>query len=106
MLLLDDLLSAPAKGLMWIFREIHQAAEQEMEHEAARITAELSALYQALETGALSEAEFDAREKVLLDRLDALQNQDEDEAAADDESDDDAPGPPAVNPLSGVDDHV
>jgi hypothetical protein len=86
MLLLDDILFAPAKGLMWIFREIHHAAEQEREHEAEQITAELSALYQALETGALSEVDFDMREKLLLDRLDVLQGNDDEE---DDEEEDD-----------------
>ena len=86
MLLLDDILFAPAKGLMWIFREIHHAAEQEREHEAEQITAELSDLYQALETGALSEVDFDMREKLLLDRLDVLQGNDDEE---DDEEEDD-----------------
>ncbi|MDS4059779.1 MAG: gas vesicle protein GvpG [Candidatus Contendobacter sp.] len=105
MLLLDDILFAPAKGLMWVFREIHHAAEQEMEQEAEQITAELSALYQALETGTLSEAEFDAREKVLLDRLDALQGAEdqEDEADPDEgevESADNA------ETLTGEDDHA
>ena len=102
MLLLDDILFAPAKGLMWIFREIHHAAEQDMEHEAERITAELSALYQALETGTLSEAEFDAREKVLLDRLDALQGNEDPEG----EADLDEAGAGEADAMTGEDDYA
>ena len=29
MFVVDDLLMAPARGLLWIFREIHQAAQEE-----------------------------------------------------------------------------
>jgi hypothetical protein len=41
----------------------------------------LSELYMKLETGHISEAEFDAQEKVLLDRLDRLQAAEESGAA-------------------------
>ena len=81
MFLVDDLLMAPAKGLLWVFKEIHDAAQQEMAGEGEAITAALSELYQQLESGRLTEAEFDAQEKVLLDRLDRLQAQEEPEAA-------------------------
>ncbi len=72
MFLIDDILMAPARGLFWIFKEIHHAAEEEQENEAAGITTRLSELYMMLETGQLTEAEFDAEEKTLLDRLDAI----------------------------------
>lgn len=73
MFLLDDLLLSPVKGVLWIFREIHDAAQQELAGESEAITAALSELYMKLETGQISDAEFDAQEKVLLDRLDRLQ---------------------------------
>lgn len=77
MFLVDDLLMSPAKGLLWVFKEIHDAAQQELAGEAEAITAALSELYMKLETGQITEAEFDAREKVLLDRLDRLQAKEE-----------------------------
>jgi hypothetical protein len=73
MFLVDDILLSPAKGLLWVFREIHDAAQQELAGESETITAALSELYMRLETGQISEAGFDAQEKVLLDRLDRLQ---------------------------------
>jgi hypothetical protein len=73
MFLVDDILLAPAKGLLWVFREIHDAAQQELAGESETITAALSELYMRLETEQITEAEFDAQEKVLLDRLDRLQ---------------------------------
>jgi hypothetical protein len=79
MFLVDDLLLSPLKGLFWVFREIHDAARQERAGEAQAITAALSELYMRLETGQINEVEFDAQEKVLLDRLERLQAE---EAAA------------------------
>jgi hypothetical protein len=72
MFLIDDILLAPARGLLWIFKEIHHAVEEEQANEAEAITAKLSELYMMLETGQMTEAEFDVAEKALLDRLDAI----------------------------------
>jgi hypothetical protein len=69
MLLVDDLLMFPIRSVLWIFREIHHAAQEELANEADSITAELSHLYMRLETGKISEQEFGAEEKTLLDRL-------------------------------------
>src|SRR4030042_1227771 len=84
MLIVDDILAAPFKGLFWIFNEIRNAALEEQVGEADRITAQLSELYMMLETGRMTEAEFDAAEKELLDRLDAIK-----ETAADGENEED-----------------
>ena len=73
MLIIDDILLFPFRSIFWIFREIHNAAQQELATEAEAITAELSELYMMLETGKISEEEFNAREKELLDRLDELE---------------------------------
>jgi len=80
MFLIDDILLSPAKGLLWVFQEIHDAAQQELAGESEAITATLSELYMRLETEQITEVEFDAQEKVLLDRLDRLQA--EEKAAA------------------------
>ena len=72
MFIVDDILIAPFKGIYWIFKEIHNAALEDQAGEADRITAQLSELYMMLETGKMTEAEFDAAEKALLDRLDAI----------------------------------
>jgi hypothetical protein len=54
---------------------MHNAALDEIENEAVSITNELSELYMMLETGKITESEFDAREKELLDRLDEIQEE-------------------------------
>jgi len=77
MFLVDDLLMSPVKGVLWVFKEIHDAAQQELAGESEAITAALSELYMKLETGQITEEQFDAQEKVLLDRLDRLQAQEE-----------------------------
>ena len=88
MLLVDDILLFPFRGLLWIFQEIQHAAEEEVAGEADGITTRLSELYMMLETGQMSEADFDAEEKILLDRLEVIEtrgsaggrdNQEEDE---------------------------
>ena len=97
MLLVDDLLLAPLTGLLWVFRKIHDAAQEEMLGEADAITQELRDLYMMLETGRITEAEFDARERALLDRLEVIQargsgpgaeDTDEDAEASEGEGDD------------------
>ncbi len=73
MLFLGDILCAPANGILWIFQEIHQAAKEAMVDESESITEQLRNLYMALETHNITSEEFDAGEKVLLDRLDAIE---------------------------------
>ena len=88
MFLLDKLLTTP---LLWIAREISDAVQKETAGESEAITQSLSEMYMRLETGKITEEEFEAEEKQLLDRLDAieLRNQASD-AESDDESDQDA----------------
>jgi hypothetical protein len=73
MLIIDDLLCAPAKGILWIFKEIHNAAQEELANEPESISQQLRNLYMQLETNAISEPQFDAQEKVLLDRLEEIE---------------------------------
>lgn len=73
MFIVDDILFSPVRGLMWVAREIHKTAMEESQNESESITQQLRSLYMQLETGRLSEPEFDEQEKFLLDRLDAIQ---------------------------------
>ncbi|MEW6731764.1 MAG: gas vesicle protein GvpG [Acidobacteriota bacterium] len=73
MFVIDDILLFPVSSIFWIFREIHNAAQQELDEESDTITAQLSELYMMLETNIISEEEFDAQEKELLDRLELIQ---------------------------------
>jgi len=73
MLVIDDILMFPLRGLFFIFREIHNAVEQERLNEEENIRTTLSELYMMLETKRISEEEFDRKEKELLDRLEAIQ---------------------------------
>lgn len=93
MLLVDDILLFPVSGLLWVLREIHHAVDADRANEADTITARLSELYMMLETGQMTEAEFDAVEKTLLDRLDVLKEGESEEADAS-VGEDDAPGTP------------
>jgi hypothetical protein len=72
MFLIDDLLVSPGSFLIWVMRKVHEAALEELANDSTRITSELSELHRTLETGAITEAQFDQREKTLLDRLDAI----------------------------------
>jgi len=73
MLIIDDIIFSPIHSILWIFRELYNSVQQELVNEGDAITTELSELYMMLETGKITEAEFDAREKELLDRLDEIQ---------------------------------
>ena len=73
MLFVDDIVLLPMKGALWVFDEIYHAAEEALESQADEITGELQQLYRMLESGGITEEEFDVRETELLDRLEALQ---------------------------------
>jgi len=73
MVLVDDLLKLPITGLVWIARQVQNAAQEELANESESVTAELSDLYMKLETGRISEEEFEGEERTLLERLDRMQ---------------------------------
>jgi hypothetical protein len=77
MFLIDNILLFPVSSILWVFKEIHHAVEEEQANEADAITTKLSELYMMLETRQMTEAEFDAAEKTLLDRLDAIKEGEE-----------------------------
>jgi len=72
-LLVDDILFFPVSSILWVFREIHNTAREELANESESITQQLRSLYMQLETGGISEEYFDLQEKILLDRLDAIE---------------------------------
>ncbi len=73
MLILDDIISFPASGVMRIFRAIYNAALQEQAAEAEGITSELMDLHKMLDSGKITNDLFGAREKALLDRFEELE---------------------------------
>ena len=107
MFLLDNLLLAPFNSLLWVFKEINQVVQQETSGEAEGVTRMLSELYMRLDTGSITEEQFEAEEKRLLDRLDAIElsrgggdeeSEDAIDAAADDALDE------AADAAAGEDD--
>jgi hypothetical protein len=75
MFLLDDIFLAPGSFVIWIMRKIHEAAQEELANDTARITTDLTELYRKLENRAITESQFEAGEKELLDRLDQIKQQ-------------------------------
>ena len=86
MFLLDDILLSPLHGIFWVVRKVHDAAQQERDSEKETVTAQLTELYMRLETRQITEEEFNAQEKALLDRLDQIDKRDRDTAGVDEES--------------------
>jgi hypothetical protein len=84
MLLVDDILCFPVTSILWIFREINKIAHEELDGEGLLINEQLRLLYMQLETGRITEQQFDAEEKILLDRLDAIDRRLEDEGEFED----------------------
>lgn len=75
MFIIDKLLFSPVSATIWAARQIQKTMEQERAMEPERITSQLGELYMMLETGSITEEEFQAQEKELLDRLDEIQGQ-------------------------------
>lgn len=70
--LLDDILLAPIKGVHLIAKKIHELAMEELLDEEA-VRQELRELYMSLETGRITEEEFEEREKTLVERLEQIE---------------------------------
>ena len=62
------LLTFPMQGLFFVFEEITKRAEDELDNEDG-VRASLVELHKSLESGAISEADFDTREAELLSQL-------------------------------------
>jgi len=70
MFIIDKILLSPIYGTIWVAKQVDNAIKQEVNDAPERITTELRELYMELETGHITEEEFDKQEKVLLDSLD------------------------------------
>ena len=70
--LLDDILLAPLKGVVWIAEKIQEAAEKELLDEE-QVKRDLTELYMRLETGQITEEEFTRQEEELVERLEAIE---------------------------------
>lgn len=65
-------LTFPFRGLLRVFEEVAERAEDELYNEDA-VMAELTELYKQLEAGALSEEEFNEHEAELVEKLEAIE---------------------------------
>lgn len=71
MFLLDDLLLAPLKGVIFIANKINEVLEKEMSDEGA-VKERLMALQLKFEMDEIDEEEYDRREDELLKQLERI----------------------------------
>jgi len=71
-MMIGSLLLSPVTGFTFIMREIAHAIDEAREADRRAVMAALQELHRQIETGAITEAQFDLREAELLDRLEAL----------------------------------
>lgn len=71
MFLLDSILLAPLKGVVWLGGKINDVAEQEL-NDVGRIKEELMALQMRFEMDEITEQQYAEQERGLLDKLDRL----------------------------------
>jgi len=77
MLLIDDILAAPLRGLFFVLKEIDAAVQAERASQERAIITELGDLHRQLDRDEITEADFEAGEARLLHRLDGFRNQGE-----------------------------
>ena len=70
--LIDDILLAPIKGIVWIAEKIRDMAVEELEDTPEKLQRELLDLQMALESEQMTEAEYQKKEKNILERLESL----------------------------------
>jgi len=79
MFLIDDILLAPLKGVIWVAEKVKEIAEQEL-YDEGRIKERLMELQLQFELyDEISEEEYRKQEKELLARLDAIRKAKENE---------------------------
>ena len=78
MFLIDSILLAPLKGVIWMGQKLGDMAQTELT-DKGRIKEELMALQLKFELDEINEQEYNRREKELLDRLDAITKSEEQE---------------------------
>jgi hypothetical protein len=78
MFLIDSILLAPLKGVVWLGEKLNEMARKELS-DTGRIKEELMRLQLQFELDEIGQQEYDQKEKELLDRLDAITNAEEKE---------------------------
>jgi len=71
MFLIDDILLAPLKGVIWLGKKINDVMEKELSDEGL-VKEELMRVQLRFEMDEITEKEYNRREKELLERLDAI----------------------------------
>jgi hypothetical protein len=71
MFLIDSILLAPLKGVVWLGEKLNEIVDKEL-NDTGRIKEELMRLQLQFELDEISQAEYDQKENELLDRLDAI----------------------------------
>jgi len=69
---IDDILLAPIKGIVWIAEKVRDMALEELEDTPEKLQRELLDLQMAFETVEITEAEYQKKEKDILERLEVL----------------------------------
>ena len=77
MFLIDDILLAPIKGIVWLAEKVRDMALEELEDTPEKLQRELLDLQMALEIEQITEAEYQKKEKDILERLEALKKEKE-----------------------------
>lgn len=70
--LIDDILLAPLKGVVWIAKQIEEQVEKELMDDE-KVKHDLTELYMMLETGRITEEEFERKEEELVERLEEIE---------------------------------
>jgi len=78
MFLIDDILLAPLKGIIWLGKKINEVAEKEFSDEGL-IKEKLMELQLKFELDKISEEEYNKQEAEILARLDAIRKAKEEE---------------------------
>jgi len=78
MFILDDILLAPLKGLVWIAEKIDEVAEGELSDEDSLMD-KLMELQMRFELDEIEEDEYNKLESELLERMDTARKKDEEE---------------------------
>lgn len=71
MILIDDILLSPLKGVIWLSKKINEIVKRELSDEG-RIKEKLMELQLRFEMDEITEDEYNIKEKELLARLDAI----------------------------------
>lgn len=78
MFLIDDILLAPVKGVVWLGRKINEIVEKEISDEG-RVKEKLMELQLKFELDEINEEEYKKQEKELLNRLETIRKAKEEE---------------------------